>query len=497
MNDASAGVASPACETPPVDRHIFVIFGGTGDLMRHKLLPAMWRLAEQGLSGCPSKLLAVARRAQFDDAAYRQWAREALQAAGLPLDGAVDKWCDDCVHYEALGEETAQDFCGLKQRIEQLEREHDLPGNRVFYLAIPPDTLIDVVRKLGEAGLNRSAGWVRLVVEKPFGSDYDSAITLDAAIKQFFSETQVYRIDHYLGKEAVQNLLVFRFANPIFESVWNRDRIASVQITVAENGGAEGRATYYERAGVLRDMMQNHLSQLLSLTAMEIPPALDADSVRAEKAKVLRSIREIDPREVVLGQYVAGQVDGETVPAYVDQQDVPDESQTPTFAALEVRINNWRWQGVPFFLRTGKRLPASARQIVINFRCPVLAMFERFPEATINSNALIITIEPDEGFELRFEVKAPGDLMDVQTHSFRFRYDEVFDRLPEAYEALLLDLLHGDQTLFVRIDEVLEAWRLFTPLLRAGLPVHKYAAGTWGPPEAERMAVPTGPACLL
>lgn len=483
---------------PPVEPHLFIVFGGSGDLMRVKLLPALWRLSQQGLIGAPSQILAVARRAQFDDEGYRQWAREALAAAGLPGDsGDADQWCDACLHYHALGEETHEDFAELARRVDDLERQYGLSGNRIFYLAIPPQGLVDAVNYLGGVGLAYSQGWTRLVVEKPFGSDYESARALDEAIKQYFGEPQVYRIDHYLGKEAVQNLLVFRFANSIFEAIWNRDRIASVQITVAEKTGAEGRATYYDGAGVLRDMMQNHLSQLLSLTAMEIPTALDADSVRAEKAKVLRSIRQIEPRNVVLGQYAAGQIDGQPVPAYVAGEHIRPDSQTPTFAALEVRINNWRWQGVPFFLRTGKRLPVSARQIVINFRCPVLAMFERFPEASINSNALIITIEPDEGFELRFEVKAPGDALDVQTHSLRFRYDDVFERLPEAYEALLLDLLHGDQTLFVRIDEVLEAWRLYTPLLAADIPVHKYAAGTWGPQEAERLAAPTGPACLL
>jgi len=477
--------------------HLFVAFGGSGDLMRTKLLPALWHLADQGYVGRPSHVLGVARRAQFDDAGYRQWAAEALAAAGLEQRSPGSTWCSHCLHYHSLGEETPEAFAGLARRIEALEREHGLPGNRVLYLAIPPQNLRATVQHLGEAGLNRGSGWTRLIIEKPFGHDLASARELDAAIKTHFTEEQTYRIDHYLGKEAVQNLLVFRFANSIFETLWHRDRIASVQITVAEQAGAEGRATYYDGAGVLRDMMQNHLAQLLSLVAMEIPAALDADSVRDEKAKVLRSIRDLDPRNVVLGQYGPGEIGGRPVPGYQEGEGIAAGSTTPTFAALEVRIDNWRWHGVPFYLRTGKRLPVGARQIVVNFRCPALAMFERFPQAAVSANALVITIEPEEGFELLFEVKAPGDLLQVQTQRLRFRYGDVFPRLPEAYEALLLDILHGDQTLFVRIDEVLEAWRLFTPLLAAELPVYRYAAGTWGPREADRLTVPTGAACML
>jgi len=477
--------------------HLFIVFGGSGDLMRTKLLPALWHLVDQGYTGPPSQVLAVARRPQFTDATYRQWADEALTAAGLERRSQGTTWCSRCLHYHSLGEETPEAFAMLAQRIEGLEREHGLPGNRVVYLAIPPQSLSQTVQHLGAAGLNHSPGWTRLVVEKPFGQDLQSAQELDATIKQHFTEEQTYRIDHYLGKEAVQNLLVFRFANSIFEALWHRDRIASVQITVAEQSGAEGRATYYDGTGVLRDMMQNHLAQLLSLIAMEIPTSLDAHAVRDEKAKVLRSLRPINPRHVVLGQYTAGEIAGARVPGYGEGEGIAPGSTTATFAALEAHIDSWRWHGVPFYLRTGKRLPVGARQIVVNFRCPVLAMFERFPEAIIEPNALIITIEPDEGFEVLFGVKSPGDELRLQTQRLRFRYDDVFPRLPEAYEALLLDLLHGDQTLFVRIDEVLEAWRLFTPLLQADLPVHPYAAGTWGPAEADRLTVPTGAACML
>lgn len=490
-------MSSERARSRAAEPHLFIVFGGTGDLMQTKLLPALWRLAQEGTLEQPWKMLAVARGGEHDDESYRQWAREAVAGQKDVDETAAESWCCEALHYQSLGEQTPEDFAKLAERVETLEREHGLPGNRVFYLAIPPQSLSETVKRLGEAGLDRSPGWTRVVIEKPFGWDYDSAVALDADLKQFYTEEQIYRIDHYLGKEAVQNLLVFRFANLIFESLWNRERIASVQITVAESSGAEGRAKYYEKAGVLRDMMQNHLTQLLSLTAMEIPVAVSADAVRDEKAKVLRSIQAIDPAQVVLGQYAAGEMGGQYLPGYRDGEGVRPDSDTPTFAALEARIDNWRWQGVPFYLRTGKRLPANARQIVVNFRCPVLALFDQFPNANLSSNALIITIEPEEGFELLFEIKVPGDEMVVQTQRLRFRYDDVFERLPEAYEALLLDLMHGSQTLFVRIDEVLEAWRLFTPLLEAGLPVHPYPAGTWGPPEANRLTVPTGAACVL
>ena len=488
MNRVSSG--------PRPAPHVFVVMGGTGDLMRHKLLPALWRLAEAGYMARPSQLLAVGRRSQFDDAGYRKWAADALREAGLEAANLVN-WCGECVHYHSMGEEKEEDFRGLARRLEELEKKHNLPGNRVFYLAIPPASLHRVVEGLGQSGLNKSMGSTRLVIEKPFGSDLLSARTLDASIKQYFGEEQIYRIDHYLGKEAVQNLLVFRFSNAIFETLWSREQVRSVQITVAETAGAEGRAGYYDGVGVLRDMMQNHLTQLLALTAMEPPTAFEAHPIRDEKARVLRSIKAIDPREVVLGQYTAGEINGKPVKGYLEAEEIPDDSRTPTFAALQLQIDNPRWEGVPFFLRTGKRLASSARQIVVNFGCPALPLFQRFEDAQVHANSLIINIEPDEGFELLFDVKAPGDLLQLRPQTLRFRYDTAFERLPEAYEALLLDIMHGDQTLFVRIDEVLEAWRLYTPLLTENLPVHPYAAGTWGPAEAERVAAPTGAACFL
>ncbi|NPV46253.1 MAG: glucose-6-phosphate dehydrogenase [Armatimonadetes bacterium] len=480
-----------------VEPHLFVIMGGSGALARRKLLPAVWQLAAQGSLTAKSIILATARRRHLDDESYRQWAREALAAAGLPADETCTHWCDECLHYHALGEEGPEDFQALRSRIEALERQHDLPGNRVFYLAIPPASLPLAVEGLGAAGLHRAPGWTRIVVEKPFGHDLESANELDRLLKRYFSEEQTYRIDHYLGKEAVQNLLVFRFANPVFESLWSRDRIASVQITVAETAGIEDRAAFYDGVGALRDMVQNHMMQLLTLVAMEIPASFEADAIRNEKAKVLQAVAPIRQQGVCFGQYVVGEIDGIGVPGYLDAAGVQPASSTETFVALELNINNWRWQGVPFYLRTGKRLAKSTRQIVVNFRCPVLSVFDRYPDAAVSANSLVITLEPDEGFELEFVVKAPGDMLTLQPQRLRFRYDEVFGRLPEAYEALLLDILTGDQTLFVRIDEVLAAWRLLTPLLEMRPRPYPYAAGTWGPREADSLLAPVGGVCWL
>ena len=481
---------------PQVEPHLFICIGGTGDLMRLKLLPALRKLAAAGHLRGRCHLLGVARRAQSEDG-YRAWAREALAGAGLSVDADTSGWCDECVHYQALGDATDGDYRALAARIRQLERAHGLPGNRVFYLAIPPTAVAATVTALGTAGLSRSPGWTRVVVEKPFGHDLASAHELNRLLHEQFDELQIYRIDHYLAKETVQNLLVFRFANSIFESVWNRDRVASVQITVAQDLGVEGRGRFYDRVGALRDMIQNHLTQLLTLTAMEAPVAFEAEAVRDEKAKVLRAIPPIAPEEVVYGQYAPGEVGGEPVPGYLEEEGVSADSTTETFVALRAYIANWRWQGVPFYLRTGKRLPTRVTQIHVHFRCPVLSLFAALDVSQVQPNTLIITLEPDEGFDLSFQVKAPEEPVSLRTQSLHFRYSEAFGPLPEAYETLLLDVIEGDQTLFVRFDEVEAAWRIYTPLLERQPQVHPYAAGTWGPPEADRFTVPGGLVCPL
>lgn len=475
-----------------VPPHLFIVLGATGDLTSRKLLPALYHLNLREALYDRWQLLGVARTTSLDNKSFRARAREALAAAGL-LVGDTRRWCDECVHYQPIGLGTLEDYKALADRIEVLEKAHHLPGNRVFYLALPPEAFPDTIEKLGMVGLNRSPGWTRIVIEKPFGRDLASARVLNQLVHRYFDEPQIYRIDHYLGKHSVQNLLVFRFANPIFESVWNRDRVERVEITVAEDLGVEGRAGYYEQAGALRDMVQNHLTQLMTLIAMEIPTPFEADAIHYEKLKVLRQVTPIGLEDVVFGQYTQGQIDGREVPGYREEKGIAPDSDTETFVALRLHIENWRWQGVPFYFRTGKRLPRRLTQIVVTFRCPPVSLFQPLGEACdIHSNLLLITLQPNEGFDLCFEVKAPGDSIDLQTQSLQFRYTDAFGPLPDAYETLLLDVVKGDQTLFVRADVAEASWRLYTPLLEQRPPVYPYAAGTWGPPEATRLLTEKG-----
>ena len=473
---------------PPGESCVFVIFGGTGDLMRKKLLPSLFRLEQNGALTRDCQILGVARDKTLDDKQFRAWARKALGELGLsPAD---PHWCDNCLHYQAVDPASAEDFQALAARIDALEGKRGT-GNRVLYLALPPVAFEGTIEALGKAGLNRSKGWTRLVVEKPFGHDLDSALRLNTLVHSYFDESQVYRIDHYLGKETVQNLLAFRFGNALFESSWNRDHVKSVQISVAEQTGIGTRAGYYENTGALRDMVQNHLTQLLTLTAMEVPAAFAADSIRFEKVKVLRSVAPIGRDAVVFGQYAPGRVDGKKLPGYLNEPGVTKGSRTETFVAMRLEIQNWRWQGVPFYLRTGKSMPRRSTRIVIDFRKPPVALFRDIGRGP-HRNILAINVQPEQGFDLSFEVKSPGDRFSLRTERMQFRYPEPADTLWDGYETLLLEILRGDQTLFVHADETESSWRLYAPLLRRRSAPHPYPAGSWGPEAANKLMEGTG-----
>jgi glucose-6-phosphate 1-dehydrogenase len=427
----------------------------------------------------------VTRDDNIDDERFREIAVEAVKAASPTCDqAAVEAWAKQWVFFQDVDD----DFDPLVKRIDQLEHDFLLPQNRSFYLSLPPSVFPTTVERLGAAGLNKSNGWTRLVIEKPFGRDLASAVKLNELVHRCFDESQVYRIDHYLGKETVQNLIVFRFANAMFEALWNRDHVESVMITVAEELGVEKRAGYYETAGALRDMVQSHLTQLLALVAMDVPAGLDAASIRAEKLKVLRSIRPISPEDAVLGQYEPGQIDGKDVPGYREEPGVSPDSRTETFAALTLHVESWRWQGVPFYLRTGKRMLRRLTEIEIKFRRAPVWMFRSVRHDELHRNTLLVTLQPNEGFSLFFDVKAPGEPFRLRRLPLHFSYDEEFAALPEAYQTLILDLLVGDQTLFVHAAEVEASWSLYAPLLDGRRAVYPYPAGTWGPIEAARIS---------
>ena len=486
-DDGGARPPAAACEPSTL-----VVFGATGDLARRKILPALWRLFARGATGAGCAVVGTSRDASVDDARFREVAVESVLKAHKTADAAaVRAWADRWLYFHAAD----KDLAPLRARVEEVEQALGLPGNRSFYLSLPPAAFPKTVDQLGGCGLTAGPGWKRLVVEKPFGRDLASARELNAIVHRHFDESQVYRIDHYLGKETVQNLLVFRFANAMFESVWDRDHVESVMITVAEELGVEERAGYYETAGALRDMVQSHLTQLMTLVAMEVPPAMDADSIRAEKLKVLRSVRPLAPTDAVLGQYEPGEVNGADAPGYRAEPGVSPDSRTETFAALTLHLENWRWQGVPFHLRTGKRMPRRLTEIEIKFRRAPVWMFRRGalapegPGTELHRNTLLVTLQPNEGFTLYFDVKAPGDPFRIRRLPLHFTYAEEFgDSLPEAYETLVRDVLAGDQTLFVHAAEVEASWALYAPLLDGRRAVYPYRAGSWGPDEAAHVS---------
>lgn len=484
-------LVSQGASAPP---HLFLVFGATGDLSYRKLLPALYHIDEPK-AGKPKPheghaILGVAR-AGLSDEQFRNAAVDALTQSGVHKADA-ERWAGRTLYFQSLGESGKKEYQALRERIESLESRLGLPGNRAFNLALPLPAFAPTVDRLGEVGLNKSPGWTRLVIEKPFGQDLSSSVALNDLIHKWYEERDVYRLDHYLGKDTVQNILVFRFANSMFEPVWNRDRIERVEITVAEQLGVESRGAFYENAGALRDIVQNHMMQLLALVAMEPPALIEADSVANEKVKVLRSILPPVEGDVVFGQYDKGMMGNEVVPGYLSEKGVAPNSNTETFVAMKLSINNWRWQGVPFFLRTGKRLAKKSTRIVVTFRRPPVAMFDTFGSCLFTQNRLELLLQPDEGFNLIVEVKQPGSGLQLQTQRMRFRYHEAFGPLPEAYQTLLLDSMRGDRTLFVRADEIEAAWQLFTPLLEHRPPLCRYASGSWGPQEAEELLTSRG-----
>jgi glucose-6-phosphate 1-dehydrogenase len=496
--EADTNPLTEGLERLPVPHTTLVIFGATGDLARRKLLPAIYNLAHEGALPERFNLVGVSRRDLPNDE-FRQWARDAIaEFSRRDTDEKVLDGLLEHLQYVGFSFDDTEGYGKLSKVLDELDEEAGLPLNRAFYLSTAPEFFPVVTDELKKAGLNtdREDSEVRIIIEKPFGTDLESARELQDTVSNAFRERQVFRIDHYLGKETVQNLLAFRFANVMFEPLWNRNYIDHVQITAAEELGIGSRAGYYDQAGALRDLVQNHMMQLLTLLCMEPPASFDAKQVRDEKVKVLTAITpptaEEVPNMTVRAQYTSGNVAGEQVPGYLEEDDVPDDSTTETYTALRLEVHNWRWAGVPIVLRTGKRLARKVTEIVVALKpVPHLALVSE-GSVGVQPNRLVLTVQPNEGVTLTLGAKIPGTRMRIRPVNMEFLYGTAFmSQSPEAYERLLMDAMRGDATLFTRNDEALAQWEIIDPILKAWAsgdqPVATYEAGSTGPEEADAL----------
>ena len=484
-----------------------VIFGATGDLTHRKLVPALYNLAADGDLPPGMNIIGFARRDKTDEVFRTEMEEATRKFSRQPVRDELWKSFAQNLYYHRSEFNNDEGYKALSERLDKLDGEKPTGGRRLFYLSAGPEQFQPIIERLKSSGLNQSPqtdGWARVIVEKPFGTDLASARALNDIVDHAFDESKIYRIDHFLGKETAQNIMVLRFANSIFEPIWNNRYIDHIEITASETLGVEGRAGYYETSGALRDMVQNHLIQLLTLVCMEPPTDLSADSVRGEKVKVLRSLRPMGDaanvaRHVVRGQYAAGAINGSPVTGYRQEQNVAPESMIETFVAMRVLIDNWRWSGVPIYIRVGKRLPKSGTEIAVQFKNAPSVLFNK-GEGNTGPNVLVIRIQPDEGISLRIQSKMPGAALQIEPVKMDFQYGSSFGKAsPEAYERLIHDAMSGDPTLFARRDEVEEAWAFVDAIenaWHAGAghqpPLRDYAAGSWGPKEADELVAQDG-----